>query len=221
MVALVGRTGSGKSTLAKLIASLYAPAGGQILYDGRSTQEWGLSRLRTRIGYVPQTTQFVGTQSIRLNIAGFDGSVSLERIQAAARAAVVDDDIRALPMGYDSYMLNAGATLSGGQKQRIALARALLVSPQILILDEATSALDALTEQEVYRTIAGLRCTRLVIAHRLSTVRNADRIVVVEQGQIVDQGKHEELLQRCALYRSLVAAQSGIEPAPPVSARMG
>jgi ABC-type bacteriocin/lantibiotic exporter with double-glycine peptidase domain len=207
VVALVGKSGSGKSTLAKLICGLYQPVSGQILYDGHQAEEWGLENLRRQVGYVPQTPRFFGTQSIRLNIAGLDSTVPLERIEAAARAAAIEAEIRALPLGYDSYLLNDGDAFSGGQKQRIALARALLVEPRILVLDEATSALDTLTEQEVYRTLSGLSCTRLIIAHRLSTIANADHIVVLDQGSVVDQGRHAELLGRCALYRALVQGQ--------------
>jgi ATP-binding cassette subfamily B protein len=213
LIALVGKTGSGKSTLAKLIASLYPPGSGHVLYDGRPLEEWGLEPLRTQIGYVPQTPRFFGTQSVRLNIAGLDSSVPLARVEGAAKAAAIDEEIRMLPMGYDTLMINDGGSFSGGQRQRIALASAFLRAPRILILDEATSALDAPTEGLIYQALLSLSCTRIVIAHRLSTIRNADRIVVVDQGQIADQGNHDELFARCELYRSLLQGQTGVEPA--------
>jgi ABC-type multidrug transport system fused ATPase/permease subunit len=149
----------------------------------------------------------MSTQSVRLNIAGLNSAVPLDRVEAAARAACIHDDVHLLPMGYDTHMLDDGGTFSGGQRQRIALARALIVGPRILILDEATSALDALTEQSVFQSVRGLACTRVVIAHRLSTIANADRILVLDAGRLVAQGTHPVLLKESPLYRDLVGAQ--------------
>jgi ABC-type bacteriocin/lantibiotic exporter with double-glycine peptidase domain len=211
-VAIVGRSGCGKSTLARMIAGLYRPTEGRVLFDSHDLARLDLKSLRRQIGAVFQSPSlFAG--SIRAAIALSDPTANLERITDAARRAVVDDDIRAMPMGYDTILADGGASMSGGQRQRVALARALVHSPALLILDEATSALDSETERRVIRNLEELRCTRIVLAHRLSTIVNADLILVMDAGEIVETGTHHELLAHGQHYARLVAAQLQAEPA--------
>jgi ATP-binding cassette subfamily B protein len=205
-VALVGRTGSGKSTLARLLAGLYEPASGRVLFDGRDLKGLDRRSVRSQLGIVTQETQLFGG-SIRRNIALCDPQTVLENVIEAAKVAGVHDDIVAMPMGYETLLTDRGLSLSGGQRQRLAIARAVASRPKILVLDEATSHLDALTEQRVNESLSALRCTRIVIAHRLSTIRDADLIVVVEAGKIVEQGRHEELLDRGGRYAELLGTQ--------------
>jgi ABC-type bacteriocin/lantibiotic exporter with double-glycine peptidase domain len=205
-VAIVGRSGCGKSTLARLVAGLYRPTEGRVMYDGHDLQNLELKSLRRQIGVVFQSPSlFAG--SIRAAIALSDPTASLDRIVEAARLAVVDEDIRTMPMGYDTVLADGGASLSGGQRQRVALARSLVHKPALLILDEATSALDSETERRVIRNLEDLRCTRIVLAHRLSTIVNADLILVMDAGEVVESGTHHELLSRGQHYARLVAAQ--------------
>lgn len=206
MIAIVGRSGSGKSTLARLVLGLYEPTGGRILFDGQNLAEIDVRALRRQLGIVPQQP-YIFSGTVRDNIALADPSQPLDRVVAAARRACVHDDIVAMPMGYDTPISDGGATLSGGQRQRLALARALLDEPAILLLDEATSSLDAATERAVMDQLAALSCTRIVIAHRLSTIARADLIVVMEDGAIVEMGRHDALLAKNGAYRRLVGGQ--------------
>ena len=202
-VALVGRTGSGKSTLARLMLGLHHPTQGMISYDGVPFEALERASLRRNLGVVTQEPHlFTGT--IRENIALTRPDASMAEIVTAARLACLHDDIAAMPMGYDTT-LSEGAGLSGGQRQRLALARALLGRPRILLLDEATSHLDTVTEAEIESHLSRLPQTRIVIAHRLSTVRDADQIFVIEDGIVAEHGRHEELLARQGPYAALVA----------------
>jgi ATP-binding cassette, subfamily B, bacterial len=206
IVAVVGASGSGKSTLAGLLAGLYRPDSGRILYDGADLSDLDLHWLRAQLGFVAQDPFLFGA-TIRSNIALTDPAMPLARVIEAAELACIHEDVMALPMRYDTLLADAGASLSGGQRQRLALARALVRRPRVLVLDEATSALDAINEQRVHANLATLRSTRVIIAHRLSTVRNADLILVMDQGRIVERGTHDELLAKGGHYSDLVAAQ--------------
>jgi ABC-type bacteriocin/lantibiotic exporter with double-glycine peptidase domain len=206
-LAIVGRSGSGKSTLASLLLGLHRPTEGRIVYDGYDLVELDHRLLRQRLGMVPQNP-FIFSGSIRSNIALADPGVSFERIIAAARKAHIDDDIRAMTMGYETIVSDGGATLSGGQRQRIALARALLRDPAVLLLDEATSSLDTTTERQIMTSLNDLRATRIVIAHRLSTIIGADQILVMEAGRVVEVGRHDELFARGGAYAALVRDQT-------------
>jgi ABC-type bacteriocin/lantibiotic exporter with double-glycine peptidase domain len=211
-VAIVGRSGCGKSSLARMIAGLYRPTEGRVIFDGRDLARLELKSLRRQIGIVFQSPSlFAG--SVRAAIALADPRASLERIAEVARIAAVDEDIRAMPMGYDTILSDGGASMSGGQRQRIAIARALVHQPALLILDEATSALDSETERRVVENLAHLRCTRIILAHRLSTIVDADLILVMDGGQLVESGTHQELLSHGAHYARLVAAQLQTEDA--------
>jgi ATP-binding cassette subfamily B protein len=212
-VAIVGRSGSGKSTFAALLLGLHRPSEGKINYDGYDLAELDHKLLRQQLGMVPQHP-FIFAGPIRQNIALVDPDISFDRVVAAARRACVDNDIKGLPMGYQTIVADGGSTLSGGQRQRIALARALLHEPAILMLDEATSSLDATTERAVMENLRDLKSTRIVIAHRLSTIVKADRIVVMEDGRVVEIGKHEQLLAQGGAYAALVADQTFTGGAP-------
>ena len=217
-VALVGRSGSGKSTLAKLILGLYPPSAGRVLYDGQPLAALDVRAARQQFGVVLQESYIFGG-SIRRNIAFADPEMPLERVVEAARAAELADEIEAMPMGYETLLAEGGGSLSGGQRQRLSLARALATEPRLLVLDEATSQLDAVTERRIVDTLGRLAPTRVVVAHRLSTVRDADLIVVLDGGRVVERGRHDELMARGAAYAELVrhqlddgVARSGDEP---------
>ncbi len=220
VVAIVGLSGAGKSTLVNLIPRFYDVTGGSIHIDGHDIRDVTLRSLRAQIGLVTQDT-LLFDETIAHNIAYGRPDASAEDIERAARAAHAHEFIRMLPEGYATRIGEKGSRLSGGQRQRLAIARALLKDPPILILDEATSSLDAESERLVQDALATLMRNRtsFVIAHRLSTVRSADRIVVVERGTIVESGRHEELLARPdGVYSRLYALQVfGGEASPPVA----
>lgn len=205
-VAIVGATGSGKSSLARLMIGLYPPTSGAVLLDGVDLTDLDLGAVRRQLGVVTQHTDLFAT-TIRQNIAMSHPAASLSEVESAAQLAQIHDDIMAMPLKYETPLTDRGLSLSGGQRQRISLARALLRRPAILLLDEATSALDAQTESHLQSALAQLDCTRIVIAHRLSTIYRADLIVVMEHGQIVQQGTHEDLLRQPGVYAQLVSAQ--------------
>ena len=209
-VAFVGPSGAGKSTAFSLLLRFYDPASGRILIDGVDIALADPQAVRARIGLVPQETMIFGA-SARENIRYGRPGASDADIEAAARAAAADDFIRKLPEGYDTFLGERGARLSGGQKQRIAIARAMLKNPPILLLDEATSSLDSESERLIQDALEKLMRgrTTLVIAHRLATAINSDRIVVIDRGRIVGVGRHEQLLRENPLYARLAELQFG------------
>ncbi len=208
-VALVGQSGSGKSTLANLITRFYDVNKGEILIDGYNVKEITKSSLRNLMGVVTQNSTLFN-DSIANNIALSNPKASLQEIEQAAKIANASEFVSELPLKYDTQIGDRGSLLSGGQQQRIAIARAVLKSPPIMILDEATSALDTESEKLVQVALEKMmeNRTSLVIAHRLSTVQNADLIVVMKKGSIIEQGKHEELLKKKGEYYKLVTMQS-------------
>jgi len=210
--AIVGVNGSGKSTLMALLSRLRLPREGQVLVDGKDIAEVNLRSLREQISVVTQETiLFEGT--IAQNIAYAQPQTSMKKIIAAACDANAHEFITALPQGYDTLLGEAGEGLSGGQRQRLAIARAILTNPSILILDEATSQIDTDSEAKINQALGVVRKgrTTFVIAHRLSTVIDADQIFVMDAGRLIDQGTHRELLTRCATYQMLT--QSQLHPA--------
>lgn len=213
VIGIVGRSGSGKSTLAKLIQRLYVPEAGRVLVDGVDLAMVDTAWLRHRIGVVLQEN-ILFNRSVRDNIALGDPGLPMQAVVQAAQLAGAHEFILEMPHGYDTLVGEHGSTLSGGQRQRLAIARALVTQPRVLILDEATSALDYESErilQQNMRAICQGR-TVVIIAHRLSTVRHAERIVVLERGQVAEQGSHDELVQRGGHYARLWALQSGDRP---------
>jgi ATP-binding cassette, subfamily B, bacterial HlyB/CyaB len=211
VVGIVGASGSGKSTLAKLVQRLYVPEAGRVLIDGVDLAMVDVAWLRRQVGVVLQENVLFN-RTVRANIALADPAMAVERVVAAAKLAGAHDFILELPEGYDTMVGERGASLSGGQRQRIAIARALVGDPRILIFDEATSALDYESErviQESMRSIVRGR-TVLIIAHRLSTVRGADRILTLDHGRLVEDGNHDELIRKGGRYANLHRIQAGL-----------
>jgi len=205
-VALVGASGSGKSSLLRLLLGLAQPSGGTILFDGIPVNAYHPQQLRQQLGSVLQESSvFSGT--IYQNIAFGRSAVTLEEAMQAARQAALANEIQQMPMGYFTRLSEGGFGLSGGQRQRLALARALVGRPRVLLLDEATSQLDTLSEAEIQQHLSHMNCTRIVAAHRLATIRQADLIVVLQDGRLVESGTHTELLSRSGPYAALMARQ--------------
>lgn len=206
-VAIVGETGAGKTTLTKLVNRIYDPDKGRVLIDGVDVRDWTLDSLRSQISTIEQDIVLF-SRSVAENIAFSLGQrASREDVIRAAKDAQAHDFITELDEGYDTVIGERGVTLSGGQRQRLAIARALLTDPAILILDDSTSAIDSATEDEIQRAIRKILQgrTTLLITHRLSQIRWADRVLLIQRGELVDQGSHDELLERCALYRRIFA----------------
>jgi len=207
-VAIVGRTGSGKSSLVRLIPRLMDPVSGLVLIDGNDARDFPLAELRRQIGFVPQET-FLFSATLADNIAFGVPDASPEQIRRAATLAGLDEDVAGFPNGYETMVGERGITLSGGQKQRAAIARAILGDPRILILDDALSSVDTVTEERILVELSAVMQgrTTILISHRVSTVRHADHIVVIEAGQIVEQGDHEQLLAADRYYAELYRKQ--------------
>ncbi|MEA3143927.1 MAG: ATP-binding cassette, subfamily bacterial [Thermoplasmata archaeon] len=210
VLGVVGPTGAGKSTLIKLLLRYYDPTQGQVLIDGRPLPEYTLASLRSHIGYVSQEA-FLFSGTVAENIRLGSPAASLAQVQEAARIAGAAEFIDALPKGYDTLIGERGLKLSGGQRQRISLARAILRDPAILVLDEATSAVDTRTEELIQRNLHQFRKGRmtLAVAHRLSTVRQSDEVLVIVDGVITERGTHDELVAKAGVYADLWRVQSG------------
>jgi ATP-binding cassette subfamily B protein len=209
-VAILGATGSGKSTLVNLIPRFYDVTSGRVLVNGVDIRQVTQDSLLAHVGVVPQeTVLFSGT--VRENICYGRPQASEEEVIAAARAAQAHEFITSLPQGYDTHVEERGVNLSGGQKQRIGIARALLARPAILILDDSTSSVDVETETRIQHALAQWRrgSTTFVVAQRISTVLNADKIVVIEKGRIAAEGTHAELMQTSPIYQEIFASQLG------------
>lgn len=205
-VAFVGGSGSGKSTLAKLLSGLYQPWTGEVRIDGKPLKEIPRSILTASMASVDQEISLF-KDTFRNNITMWDNSLEEADIIAAARDALIHNDIMTRETGYATEMQDGGADMSGGQRQRIEIARSLSVSPTILILDEATSALDAETEFAIMNAVRARKITLVVISHRLSTIRDCDEIIVLQNGQVIDRGRHEELMERCEYYTRMITSE--------------
>jgi ATP-binding cassette subfamily B multidrug efflux pump len=208
VLAIIGRTGSGKSTIAQLLLRMYDPTKGRITVDGTPIQEWNLRSLREQMGYVPQDV-FLFSDTIARNIAFGMDQLDQEQVQQAAQMAAVHQNILDFEKQYQTEIGERGITLSGGQKQRVSIARALVKKPQLLILDDCLSAVDTRTEEEILRNLSQFMEARtcILIAHRISTIKNADHILVLDEGKIIEQGTHQSLLAQKGAYFNLYEKQ--------------
>jgi ATP-binding cassette subfamily B protein len=208
MVAIIGRTGAGKSTIANLIMRMYDCTGGDIFIDGESVKELNLDGYRSQIGFVPQEV-FLFSDTIANNIAFSAPSLDMPRVERAAKDAAVYDNIIELEKGFETLIGERGITLSGGQKQRVSIARAIVKDPQVLIFDDCLSAVDTRTEEEILNNLGRnvLGKTTIIIAHRISTIKNADKILVMDNGKIMEQGHHQYLIDKKGIYFELYEKQ--------------
>ncbi len=207
-LAIIGKTGSGKSTILELIGRLYDVNQGTILVDGENIQEHNLFNLRDSIGYVPQDA-FLFSDSIRNNIMFGNTNATEEEVIEAAKNASVHKNIQGFSKGYDTVLGERGITLSGGQKQRVSIARAIIHDPQILLFDDSLSAVDTETEEEILQNLFKISATKttIIVSHRISSVKNADRIIILENGAVVQEGNHQKLIQEDGYYKELYAKQ--------------
>jgi len=213
VIALMGPTGSGKTSLVNLLPRFYEYTSGTIYLDGVELQQYPRKYLRKQIGIVEQEP-FLFSRSIRENITyGVGRDVPQAEIEAAAKAAAIQDVIQTFPEGYNTLVGEKGVTLSGGQKQRVAIARTLLKNPRILIMDDSTSSIDTETEAEIHIALEGLMSNRttFIIAHRVQSVLNADLILVLDKGQIIQSGTHQQLVEQDGIYRQIYEIQTRIE----------
>jgi ATP-binding cassette subfamily B multidrug efflux pump len=208
MIAIIGRTGSGKSTIANLIMRMYDSTGGSILIDNKPLRQLNLEGYRSQIGFVPQEV-FLFSDTIANNIAFSADVLNMPRIEQAARDAAVYNNIMELEKGFETLIGERGVTLSGGQKQRVSIARAIMKHPQILIFDDCLSAVDTRTEEEILNNLGNIMQgkTSILISHRISTIKNADKILVIDNGEIVEQGTHDELMRHRQVYFELYEKQ--------------
>jgi ATP-binding cassette subfamily B protein len=207
-LAIIGSTGSGKSTLANLICRMYDASSGRVLVDGMDIKAFDVQHLRAQIGYVPQDV-FLFSDTIAQNIAfGADG-ISQEAIERAARQADLHENISHFPKGYQTRLGERGITLSGGQKQRVSIARAIARNPKILVLDDCLSAVDTKTENAILSSLKGImkERTSIIISHRVSSAKLADRIIMLDDGKILEEGSHADLIKRNGAYRELYEKQ--------------
>ncbi|NES75975.1 NHLP family bacteriocin export ABC transporter peptidase/permease/ATPase subunit [Okeania sp. SIO1H4] len=205
-IALVGGSGSGKSTIAKLICGLYQPWEGEILFDGVPRENISPTVLTHSLSMVEQEIFLFGG-TVRDNLTLWNPTISTTQLMKACQDAVIHEAVMAFPGGYDGELLEGGANLSGGQRQRLEIARALVNNPTILVMDEATSALDAETEKMIVDNLQSRGCSCIIVAHRLSTIRDCDEIIVLENGEVVQRGTHEEMLQEEGVYRELISSE--------------
>ncbi len=208
MVAIIGRTGAGKSTIANLLLRMYDTTGGEILIDNEPVKHLNLEGYRAQIGVVPQEV-FLFSDTIANNIAFSADVLDMPTVEQAAKDAAVYDNIKELENGFETLIGERGITLSGGQKQRVSIARAIVKHPQILVFDDCLSAVDTRTEEEILHNLGYIMQgkTNIIISHRISTIKNADKILVMDNGEIIEQGTHEYLMQQKATYFELYEKQ--------------